>query len=252
LAAVLYLFTKKLINNSNFTKDDKKEHYSAFDSASWAVTSDRLSPVLGVDKQSRYDDYIAACNAVTSKADSHRDGACTDNDKHRIQMNRDQPSSVRNYTKNGYAKSRLPTDLYDLIKKFFDENRHLAETEWKDYNVYHNAWETPPTIIRLDGSSLPSEIEKKMKPILERWTGQRLSPVSTYGIRLYHNKSILAPHVDRMPLVTSAIIQIDQDVDEPWPLEVYGHDGIATNVTMEPGKTMASYIPRLPEKSYWV
>jgi len=38
-----------------------------------------------------------------------------------------------------------------------------------------------------------------------------------------------------MPLVISAIIQVDQDVDEPWPLEVYGHDGIATNVTMEPG-----------------
>ena len=24
-------------------------------------------------------------------------------------------------------------------------------------------------------------------------------------------------------------------VDEPWPLEVYGHDGKAVNVTMEPG-----------------
>ena len=26
-----------------------------------------------------------------------------------------------------------------------------------------------------------------------------------------------------------------QDLDEPWPLEVYGHDGKAYNVTMEPG-----------------
>ena len=26
-----------------------------------------------------------------------------------------------------------------------------------------------------------------------------------------------------------------QDVDEPWPLEVIGHDGKAYNVTMEPG-----------------
>jgi hypothetical protein len=41
--------------------------------------------------------------------------------------------------------------------------------------------------------------------------------------------------VDRLPLITSAIINIDQDVDEPWPLEVYGHDGKAVNVTMEPG-----------------
>jgi prolyl 4-hydroxylase len=35
--------------------------------------------------------------------------------------------------------------------------------------------------------------------------------------------------------VLSAIINVDQDLDEPWPLEVYGHDGKAVNVTMEPG-----------------
>jgi prolyl 4-hydroxylase len=41
--------------------------------------------------------------------------------------------------------------------------------------------------------------------------------------------------IDRLPLVLSAIINVDQDVDEPWPLEVYGRDGIAVNVTMVPG-----------------
>ncbi len=35
---------------------------------------------------------------------------------------------------------------------------------------------------------------------------------------------------------------MDQDVDEPWLLEVYGHDGKATNVTMEPG-TMGVELP---------
>ena len=30
-------------------------------------------------------------------------------------------------------------------------------------------------------------------------------------------------------------VQVDQDVDVPWPLEVYGHNGKAANVTMEPG-----------------
>jgi prolyl 4-hydroxylase len=43
-----------------------------------------------------------------------------------------------------------------------------------------------------------------------------------YGIRVY-------------TLVSSAIINVAQDLDEPWPIEVYGHDGKATNVTMEPG-----------------
>merc|ERR1712226_1735567 len=47
--------------------------------------------------------------------------------------------------------------------------------------------------------------------------------------------SVLATHVDRMPLVSSAIVNVAQDVDEPWPIEVIGHDGKAHNVTMEPG-----------------
>jgi hypothetical protein len=38
-----------------------------------------------------------------------------------------------------------------------------------------------------------------------------------------------------MPLISSAIINVDQDVDEPWFLEVYDHQGVAHNITMEPG-----------------
>jgi prolyl 4-hydroxylase len=36
-------------------------------------------------------------------------------------------------------------------------------------------------------------------------------------------------------LVSSAIINVDQDVDEEWPLEVYDRFGNAVNITMEPG-----------------
>lgn len=45
----------------------------------------------------------------------------------------------------------------------------------------------------------------------------------------------LSLDTDRLPLVSSAIINVAQDVDEPWPLEVIGHDGKAYNVTMLPG-----------------
>jgi prolyl 4-hydroxylase len=38
-----------------------------------------------------------------------------------------------------------------------------------------------------------------------------------------------------VPLVISAIINVAQDVDEPWPLEVIGRDGIAVNITMDAG-----------------
>jgi prolyl 4-hydroxylase len=63
----------------------------------------------------------------------------------------------------------------------------------------------------------------------------QLAECSLYGIRIYKEGAVLASHVDRLPLVSSAIINVDQDLDEPWPLEVIGHDGVAVNVTMEPG-----------------
>ena len=56
-----------------------------------------------------------------------------------------------------------------------------------------------------------------------------------YGIRVYTSDSILATHVDRDPLITSAIINVAQDVDEDWPVEVYDHKGLAHNITMVPG-----------------
>ena len=80
-------------------------------------------------------------------------------------------------------------------------------------------------------------IIKSVQDLLESWTNQRLVLTSAYGIRLYNEGSILAPHVDRLPLVSSAIINVFQhNVTEPWMLEVIGHDGIAQNLTSKPGE----------------
>ena len=46
--------------------------------------------------------------------------------------------------------------------------------------------------------------------------------------------------VDRLPLVSSCIIQVSQDIDEPWPVEVISHSGVAYNISMQPGD-MALY-----------
>ena len=70
--------------------------------------------------------------------------------------------------------------------------------------------------------------------LVQEWVGEELTQCSLYGIRVYTEGAVLATHVDRLPLVSSAIVNVGQDVDEPWPIEVYGHDGKAYNVTMEP------------------
>jgi len=206
---------------------------------SWAIMSDQLSGVFG-NKQAFYDDFMDQCRhaAGEKKAKS----VCDDGEKQRIHMNRLQPAGMRNYTELGFAKIRAPEAVFSLIAKFWEENKHLAETEWKALNPYHNMWAAPPELVSVQDEKIPgggehlqSQIWESSRKVLEEWTGQHLAPCSMWGIRIYHNNSILTPHVDRNPLVTSAIINVDQDVDEDWLLEVWGHDGKPYNISMKPG-----------------
>ena len=48
----------------------------------------------------------------------------------------------------------------------------------------------------------------------------------------------MALHVDRMPLVTSTVINTAHDAQKLWIMELWGHDGKAYNVTMEVGDTL--------------
>jgi prolyl 4-hydroxylase len=105
-----------------------------------------------------------------------------------------------------------------------------------------NNWESPTFMVSVEDKSLrgggyvlKQKLWDSARDTIQEWTGEELTQCSLYGIRIYKEGAILAPHVDRLPLVSSAIINVAQDVDEPWPLEVVGHDGKAFNVTMEPG-----------------
>ena len=60
------------------------------------------------------------------------------------------------------------------------------------------------------GTQLKDKIWSLAQPIIEEWTGMELRPSSQYGIRLYGEGAILNPHVDRLPLVSSCIINVAQ------------------------------------------
>jgi hypothetical protein len=82
-------------------------------------------------------------------------------------------------------------------------------------------------------------VHAEMKVYLEWWTDQPLTPTSTFGIRIYHRGSMLIDHLDRADThLASAVIQIDQDVDEDggWPLEVIDGEGNCFEVYLQPGE----------------
>ena len=178
---------------------------------------------------------------------------------------------LQNYTETGFTKIRAPENVMALLLEFWEANKDKGQPEnWPAGNTYVNHWESPTEMISVENKSLKhggfvlkQHIWNAARDTIQEWTGQRLAECSLYGkqctnsqsisfglvshhltyfalftfsgIRVYKEGAVLATHVDRLPLVSSAIINVDQDVDEPWPLEVIGHDGKAHNVTMLPG-----------------
>jgi hypothetical protein len=131
----------------------------------------------------------------------------------------------------------------DLLYGHWEANKNSKEKEvWSTGNIYVNHWKAPTYMVSVEnknlrggGFTLKNKIWENVRPVIEDWTQMEQKPTSQYGIRIYTEGAVLSPHVDRLPLVSSCIINVAQDVDEPWPLEVIDRYGNAVNVTMEPG-----------------
>ena len=199
--------------------------------------------IFNAHKIGLYNKFIQGCKKAYGPLGKAQ--TCLDNEEERLRLNRDQPRTMTNFTDVGFKKIRLPDYLWFDLKTYWDDNvmakggiENLEEEYWPEANTYTNHWASESkmkSINNLRGFTEPiwREVEESIKewiPEAKSW-----SRTSLYGIRVYTRGSILATHVDRDPLITSAIINVGQDVEEEWPLEIYDHDGRAHNITMQPG-----------------
>jgi hypothetical protein len=191
------------------------------------------------DRQKVYDDFMEGCR----KFYGDKAASCDSYENDRIEMSYRQAQSMVNYTSTGFKKIKAPKAVWDLLSGHWERNKDKKKKEqWGVGNIYVNHWDSPTYMVSVEdktldggGYELKQAVWDAVKPTIEQWTGMELQPVSMYGIRIYTDGAILNPHVDRLPLVSSCIINVAQDVDEPWPLEVYDRNDRAVNVTMEPG-----------------
>ncbi|CAB9517636.1 Ankyrin Repeat [Seminavis robusta] len=208
--------------------------YTAFDDVSWAVTSQTLRYP---HHQDLYNRYLSACE---------KDAYCLQGEEFRLYRNNHQPGSMVNFTQAGYAKMKAPAPVWTLLHDFWLQNKDaaVAKETTEVYTPSNLLFGSSPDIVSLlnktlgGTKALRKRISNAARPILEEWSGLRLAPSSVYGIRVYRRHAMLHPHVDRTNLVISAIINIDQDVQEDWPLELYTHQqqGVAVNITLKPGE----------------
>jgi len=121
--------------------------------------------------------------------------------------------------RNKTTEIKAPEHVWKLIKEFWEKNKDKrTEENWGVGNTYTNNWESPSYMVSVEdqnlrggGRILKKAIWDAARDTIQEWTGQELTECSLYGIRVYTEGSILATHVDRLPLVSSAIINVAQD-----------------------------------------
>jgi hypothetical protein len=182
-------------------------------------------------------DTCGADDADCSRADEHVQRMRERQDKVRLQQNAEQPSKLPKFTRDGYKKTRLPTPLYEKLLDYWRRNQHLKVREaWRVDDIHTNHWQADLFMLHLP-QHLKQEVFDTTRPMLEEWASiPKLIPTSCYGIREYGNGSVLAEHVDRVEThAVSAILNIDQEVTEPWELTMLDHNGVLQKIIMEPG-----------------
>ena len=81
------------------------------------------------------------------------------------------------------------------------------------------------------------EIVKELLPLHEAWSGVKLIPHNSYGLRVYRGKTNLNMHVDRTSThVISSILHVGHgENDEPWPIVIEDFHGNTNEVFLETG-----------------
>ena len=81
------------------------------------------------------------------------------------------------------------------------------------------------------------EIVQQLLPLHEAWSGVKLVPQNSYGLRVYRGATSLNMHIDRPDThVISSILHVDHgEHDEPWPIVIEDFSGKTNEVFLESG-----------------
>mmetsp|Transcript_6645 Transcript_6645/g.27883 ORF Transcript_6645/g.27883 Transcript_6645/m.27883 type:complete len:464 (-) Transcript_6645:1231-2622(-) len=147
------------------------------------------------------------------------------------------PRIPRVTTSPGYQKMSFTQNLKDILVDWYAQRRNDS---LKPHGVipggYTNNDKVSIDKVNLDDfPGVHAAVVREMRHILEFWTNLTLKHTSTFGVRVYRRDSCLINHVDRMDThLASAVLQIAQDADDGWPLELYLADRRVAEVYLQP------------------
>ncbi|MEN0006383.1 MAG: 2OG-Fe(II) oxygenase [Bacteroidota bacterium] len=147
------------------------------------------------------------------------------------------------YTATGFKKMPIPKSLYYRILFYYYEGREQARPEFDpngndEVNKFISSQEVRyPTEMIWLSDEMKSIIFDQLQDTLSSWSGKELERTYCYGIRSYKRGAQLIKHIDGYTTrIISAILNIDQKVDEPWALQIDDHNGVEHEVYLAPGE----------------
>lgn len=92
------------------------------------------------DKRAFYDNMIAGCEEHYGASHSSF-SVCKQTEVDRVEMSFRQPKSMQNYTEIGFKKIKAPAEVWERVKKFWEENKdrkNWKPENWPKGNTYTN------------------------------------------------------------------------------------------------------------------
>lgn len=145
----------------------------------------------------------------------------------------------RTFSELGFQHGKLPADVWGSISSYYYNNReHKTFEEQVGASVFINWWEANCYFIGMPWG-LKGRWQARLLTLVQDWIGgdTPLEQTDIYGIRRYERGARLLSHVDRITThAVSLIINVAQeDMKEPWMVEIYDFAGRLHEIEMQPG-----------------
>lgn len=123
---------------------------------------------------------------------------------------------VPTLSESGFEVRATPAPVQQLLESLLLLRGRTRRDEAADPRFHRNG---SPDLV--DVSDLGADILHWLQPVHEEFARVPLVPSNVYGMRIYVSGNTLDLHVDRPDThVISSVLQVAQDVDEPWPLVI--------------------------------
>ncbi|MBV1900202.1 MAG: 2OG-Fe(II) oxygenase, partial [Kordiimonadaceae bacterium] len=149
---------------------------------------------------------------------------------------REANEDVANFTKTGFKQARLAAPLFKKIQKFYAAKRdtEVIETVKGGY-IKSVVGKTASHLVDLP-AELRAEIHAAVITKFQKWANCDLEPTFVYGIRVYKHGATLQMHRDAVGSHTfGAIINVAQDVNEEWLLQIDDNKYRRHQLALKPG-----------------